>query len=776
MSKLPKQYQKYKDLIWHDTKLVEEEPGGKCHVIKMPDLPEDPRDVFFINDNPENAYWDRERILKRDYKPIFFKFVPNETVLVGENEIEDELFPQETTYDEDGFAVTLSKEDSEYIRFCYEREMKRRRDGVYIKIANELIHITGDFWFVLMWCKTKRADKDGQFFDFREYQCDFFYLIVHTIASNTITGCFWSKAKKTGITNLMWLFYLNRATMTKNINLGMMSIDAKKAAKTFRDHFIYALNGLPLILQPEVKSNREAEGIIEFGRKYSSRASKRSPHDDDLNTTVMCVATAINAFDVDVFTFIWYDEAPKYKQDFGEIFRSNSGATGIQDFIVGKQFITSYTPEQSGVSFTSAKEIYYNSKLEEITEFTEGRTPSGLICVHIPAFKSWTTSFDKKTGKCNEVEAKEKIKNMLDALIERPNEFLKKKREYANTQRDAWSVGDASSVFDPIRLAELEGDLEELQRAEQTFEWGHLEWENAIWEVGKKDKRPKGVFGLVKWVPLSDEQRRRGKEDKMRMYHKPYPQDINNAIAQGRDDYNNLLPPEQFKYCGGIDPADWKDATNMDVVSNVTIDTIAVHNTARNTAAGKIVTKIQYAEYMARPDNPNEWYEDIVKQILYFGQLTIIEANNGATATKLEEEGLGHYMLWKNQAGVICHYKANHKNLPVELGGKLKLISNQKAGSVDVIADIILHIKSYIQRADKQYNEVDYGELIRSERFIKQAKEFDSKETKKFDLVMAKGYALMCLENYHALQNQHKEESFSGYEVNAVLDALDKWY
>ena len=85
-------------------------------------------------------------------------------------------------------------------------------------------------------------------------------------------------------------------------------------------------------------------------------------------------------------------------------------------------------------------------------------------------------------------------------------------------------------------------------------------------------------------------------------------------------------------------------------------------------------------------------------------------------------------------------------------------------------------IKSYLQRGDKSIGEIDYGELIRSERFIKQAKEFDSKETKKFDLVMAKGYALMCLENYHALQNQHKEESFSSYEVTAVLDALDKWF
>lgn len=767
---LPKAYQKYKDLEWSETVLVEEEPGSKSHVIKMPPLPADPRDVFFINDDFEHAYWNRDRILK-DYKPIYFKFIPNETLLVKEDEIEEEGDEQETTFDDDGYAITLNKKDSEYIRFCYEREMERRRDGVYIRIGNRLTHITGDHWFTLMWCKTKRPDKKGDYFDYREYQRDFFYLIVHTITSDLISGCDWSKAKKTGITNLMWLFYLNRATMTKNINLGMMSIDSKKAAKTFRDHFMYAYNGLPLILKPDIKSKSEDEGIIVFGKRYNSKASKRNTADNELNTTVMCVATVINAFDVDVFTFCWYDEAPKYKPDFGEIFRSNSGATGIQDFAVGKQFITSYTPEQSGISFQESKKIFQDSELSTIKDFSKGKTKSGLICCHIPAFRSWTTSFNKY-GKCDEQEARQKIQDILDALIDRPNEFLKKKREFANTKKDAWSAGDSSCVFDPIRMTELEIDLGELQRAEQTFEWGQLQWVNTLWEIGKKDRRPKGVFGEVKWVPITEEQRYKGKEDKMRMYHQPNPQDVNRAIAIGRDEYANLLPPPYFLFCGGIDPADWRDAGNFDEGSMIAIDTMAVHNTERNTQNGKVVTNIQYAEYLARPDNPQEWYEDIVKQIIYFGQLTIIEANNGTTATKLEDEGLGHYMLFKNQEGIFCHYKANHKNLPVELGGKLKHIKNVKAGSVDIISDIIIYIKSYLQRAEKDYGEIDYGELIRSERFIQQAKEFDAKDTKRFDLVMAKGYALMCHANYIALFQQHRPDAFPENEVSAIVNAF----
>ncbi|MBK7377370.1 MAG: hypothetical protein IPJ02_18000, partial [Chitinophagaceae bacterium] len=76
------------------------------------------------------------------------------------------------------------------------------------------------------------------------------------------------------------------------------------------------------------------------------------------------------------------------------------------------------------------------------------------------------------------------------------------------------------------------------------------------------------------------------------------PQDVNQAILFGKDEYNNLLPPPVFLHCGGIDPADWKEAGSIEEGSMIAMDTMAVHNTARNTQSKKVVTKIQYAEYL----------------------------------------------------------------------------------------------------------------------------------------------------------------------------------
>lgn len=762
-----KGYGKYKHLNWAKTvEVLEDSDMGLRHIIQMPEL-QDPSEIFFIDDDYEDAYWNRERILKKDYKPIWFKFIPNETVLVRQDELELE---QKTEFDDDGYAITLNRKDSEYIRFCYEREMDRRTTGVYVRIGNDIVWITGDHWFTLMWCKTKRPDKKGDYFDYREYQRDFFYIIHNTIA-NKLRGCDWSKAKKTGITNLMWMLYLNRSTMTKNVNLGHMSIDSAKAAKTFRDHFMYAYNGLILALKPDIKSKSEAEGIIVFGKRYNSKASKRNLDNDELNTTVMCVATMINAFDVDVFYFIWYDEAPKYKPDFGEIFRSNSGATMIQDFQVGYQWITSYTPEQSGISFTEAKKIFFNSELKTITEHSEGKTKSGLICCHIPAYKSWATAFDKY-GKCNEKEAKEKIRQELDALLDRPQEYLKKRRELANTKKDAWSVADSSSIFDPIRLAELDLDLEDLQRSTQTFEWGHYEWDNLIWEVGKKDKRPKSIFGPVKWVPLTKEEVQKGKTDKVRRYESVHKTEENESLRYGKDEWGNLNPPPRFKNTGGIDPADFRDAGNAEEGSMIAAYTMPLHNPVLNTANNRVVTKIAGDEYLARPDNPEEWYQDIVKMIIYHSCLFTIEANNGTISTRLEDEGLGHYMMWKNEENILSLYLANHKNIE---GKVRKHIRNSKSGGTDTIADIILYIKNYLQRGNLLYGEIDYGALIKSERLIKQLKEFEADDTKKYDLVMAIGYALMCHENYLALLVQPVQETaYKDSEMRVVMQRLAK--
>src|SRR5258708_20883117 len=134
--------------------------------------------------------------------------------------------------------------------------------------------------------------------------------------------------------------------MIKKINLGHMNKDQNKGSKTFREHFIYAYNSLPMPLKHDITSRDFPKGQITFGKQFNnSKRSKlvKNESENELGTSVMCVPTMINAFDVDVFSDTWYDEGPKYEQDFGEIYRSNEKATALHDINIVKNWLTSHT-------------------------------------------------------------------------------------------------------------------------------------------------------------------------------------------------------------------------------------------------------------------------------------------------------------------------------------------------------------------------------------------------------------------------------------------------
>lgn len=735
------------------------------HTIRLPDLPANNQDILFI-DEPDTVHWDRDKLLKQ-YPEVWLKYIPYFT----------EMYTEATLRDEWGNLKSLNKEDSDLVVRTYEMEMSRRTNGVHIKIGSKIVYLTGNYWFVLMWGTTKRDDRRGQYFDYRVFQRDFYYLIDHVNISDDKLGAFISKPKKTGVTNLMWLYYLNKSTMTKNINLGCMNIDQDKAAKTFRDHFLFAFNNLPLPLKPEVKTLKTDDGVITFGKRYNSSQKRNKViggnTDDELNTTVMCVATLPHAFDVDIFTDIWYDEPPKYKQDFGEIYRSNMAGTSIQDFIVGKIWLTSYTPEESSTSFFSARELFYNSKLSTRALTGSTQTTSKLICYHIPAFKSWRTEIDPKTGECNEVNAMKKIEEGRKVYRNNPRELAGTIRMYANTEKEAWSTSGVGSVFDNMLLSELLSDVEQDQRDDPRggFKEFNLLWTVEAWNI-LGSRRRKGEFAALKKIYITDDERERGIHGKYREYFPMAQSQENLALKQGRDDEGNLLPPIEFGGVTGIDPTNYAASSEVIEGSKNSAFHMSLPKEAVDAYMRAVVTKVFDIEYYERPELPDEAFEDLLKLILYTGSLILCEANAPYVATRLMEEGLGYYMLIKDSNGIMMPWE-RWMGMPSEAGKQYQLIRNtsNSQSNKGILEDMVRVIKNYIRKPVQ--GEKNYGKTIKSERFLKQAMDFDATDTKKSDAVMGAGYTLLGMEVYLALLMEFKED-YSGSAYNALMTALSR--
>jgi hypothetical protein len=729
------------------------------HKILIPDYP-DKREILYINE--KDPYWRRDD----NYKDIWFDFILDHT----------KLDQPATIYDQDGVLVTLNADDSKYIRRIYEQEGKRRRNGLFFKNGSDIEYITGDHYFLLQWSRMQRHDGEGQYADYREFQGDFFLLMMWARINPHILGLAISKPKKTGVTNLIWSgYYLNKATMTANKNLGAMNIDQAQAAKTFRDYFMYSYNGLPNPLKPAYKRLSENDGSIILGRAYNNSKKNKfsNSSEDELNTSVFCVASKEKAFDVAVMSDIWIDEYPKLKTAFAEIWRTNKEAVKIQSKINGKAWLTSYTPDEDTQSFRDARETFYDSELRTVLPTSKGQTKSGLICHHIPAYAAWEGAFDKH-GRCAEKQAMDEIMQERNKVKDNRRSFQAITRQYANDKREAWSSAGAGSTFDNVRLGDLLSDLEAEQREapEDPFEQGRLEWTNPMWEIGLRKKRKLGEFCPVKFVPLTNSEKENGEIGRYRSYYDIPPLHKNMALHQGFDEYNCLLPPRRFHYVGGVDPTGFAEGSEVMQGSKNGSYTLRMPDERIDLAEKRIITKVLMGELYDRQELPQVSYEDILKEIIYFGKLVLVEANASYVATRLMQEGLGHYMLVKDtEDGNIKRWKP-YMGLPgdPEKTYQLIKITSNAATNKDILETLVRVIKTYIERPGE--GEKDYGKTIKSERLLKQLMDFDPLKTKTSDLVMAFGYTLWCYEIYTELLLSF-DEDYATDNYFAVLKALE---
>lgn len=745
---------------WHYNKNVQ---IGE-HAIVLPDMPVDLSKIFFIDDDPFDAFWDRKRVIET-FPKVWLDFIPSYT----------KINQDATLRDEDGILFSLSVEDTRIVTQEYINEFERRQNGVFFKNENEVVWIPGDMWFILMWCKTKRPDKKGDYFDFREFQRDFLILIQYVNLHEIHEGIVVSKPKKTGITNLMWLCFLNWSTMRKNSNFGNMNITQDKGAKTFRDHFMYAYHGMPPVIRPNVKSKSEPDGNIVFGKQYRNSGKLKNitgDAEDTLNTSVLCVPTSPTGFDIDVFQALWYDEFPKVTQNFGEIYRGNSEGTNLQDFNAGKKFLTSYTPEESSPSFLEAKVIAYDSLLKTIGPKSNGKTKSKLIFYHIPSTRSWWTAFDKY-GRCNEAMALQKIMDRRAALKDRPRELLAEKRRYAIDMSEAWAVGGSGSTFDLIRLSELVTDLDTEARAnpEPLYQEGRLEWKNKLWEIGLRNKRPKGQFCEVEFVPLTDKEREADEVGRLRVYQDVPVHLRNRVLRLGRDEWGNLNAPDEFFSVLGGDPVSHAAAGEIIQGSK---NAFIVKNRSDNrsdTMAGKIVSNIFTHVYFFRCEMPNESFEDLLKLVIYTGSLVALEANVAEMATRMLEEGMGNFMLVKDKDGFERIWKRfmGLINEPEKKFHFFRTTSNSPE-TKKILEIFVALFTYYIHRPVE--GEKDYGSTIKDERILNQLMNVDVTDTKLFDLFMAGGYCLYADEIYTNLRLAGNPDDEVEIQLGAMMRAL----
>jgi len=733
------------------------------HSYMLPERPKTKEEVLFCDDDYEHAFW--RRIPLSD---LFLKYLPSETEINSES---GTVIDSAT-----GFYKSLSISDTVLFRTEYKREVKRRNEGVWFRNGDELTYITGHHYFMLQYCKIYGYPKTwGRYF---EFQRDIFYLIDLAEKDPERLGVYFTKAKKIGITACLACMFLNIATTKEENILGIMSKKTDDAVATNMMYLFHSWDGLPMVFKPTAMEARKA-GRIEFGvggyrgKNIKGIIKQNRDSENSLNSKVFCAATKPAGFDAPVMKAAWIDEPTKVLKDsnadFDAIFTATAAALKFQNTINGKMYLTNYVSEENDECVNANRRIYFDSKLKSI-ESGERRTKSELICHHISALYSYIEFIDDY-GHCNEIRANKEIEKALNSVKKDGKALLGKTRQLARTEDEAWTIGSEKSVFNPINISNSMTNLQrEISESPyQLYEVGYLVWDNPLWETGLRNKRQLKEFCPVKFIPLNTDDIMNGKIPKLKLFKRLKPEFTNIPLTLGRDKWSNLNAPKKFKMFGGIDPVNYAKESELENPSKVASYTMNIHSDEDNAMYPfDLRTKILVSEYIERPESPAEWYDDIVKEVIYFGKLVLVEGNASYMGTRMIEDGLQNYMMVReSENGTICQCKPYWK-----VGVDYNLIRiSASATNNELLNSIIMFITDYISVIEGESN---YLAKIKSMKLLDQMLVFNDKDTKKYDAVMAFGYTLICYYTYMASLNRAASKYQNASFMADVLTAFRK--
>jgi hypothetical protein len=219
------------------------------------------------------------------------------------------------------------------------------------------------------------------------------------------------------------------------------------------------------------------------------------------------------------------------------------------------------------------------------------------------------------------------------------------------------------------------------------------------------------------------------------------PENMVNQFMIPEDRGHDLIPSNETLFCGGIDPFEYKyvDEDGSTGKSKGASYTLALPNLVQDEYVRRfdpedIFSKRIISFYSERPSDPEIFLNDMILETLYFSKKVLIEDNKSTIVTMFIKLGLKKFLLFQNNdTGNIETYNPN-KN------------QKQKSTQTGVSEEICNLIDSYFIKSE---GTPDYCFLIEDIGLLNQLMVFDPFHTKKYDKVMAFGYALMALNSFN---------------------------
>lgn len=482
-----------------------------------------------------------------------------------------------------------------------------RLSGFWFSNNGVPTYLTGQHWFYLS-C----FHLDIGLPKYREVDADLFYLWEYCTEDPDSYGLILLTKRRNGKTFCGGCLAVELTTRQDRFRTGIQSKTDDDAFKVYEEHIVFPFKAIPYFFKPTKINLPNGGKTPKGGLKFNSGLLEEGEEGDseELQSVIDYRASGVLAYDGWKMKFYFADETGKTTMvDVYKRWNTVKKCLVDDDYkIIGKSLQTTTVEdmEKGGSQFL---ELWKNS---DQGKKKEGKTQTGLYKLFVPAFR--TINIDKY-GKCDEQANKKKLESLRE-LQEDTREKSIEIRQNPFCEEEAFRKDGDDCVFDTEKLYQRD---DELKWIPQQYEKGNLEWKDGVFD------------SEVVFTPNNHNGRFMIKE------HPP------EGRANAQLKVGKLLIPDNIDlFAGGIDPFDYKmlEEGSKKKMSLGSITIIKRENAMCSTE----IDGGPACFYLYRAGPPNDFYEDVLKCLKYYGCFGIVETNKSKCMDYLEDNGYDTYV------------------------------------------------------------------------------------------------------------------------------------
>ena len=621
-----------------------------------------------------------------------------------------------SVFDWDNYPDNFKEQWYNYI----EDEFKARDEGFSFYNNGIPTYITGSHYMYLQWTKI-----DVGAAEFRESNRLFYIFWEACKADSRCYGICYLKNRRSGFSFMASSETVSQATISSDARFGILSKTGADAKKMFTDKVVPISTNYPFFFKPVQDGMDRPKTELAY-RVPASKLTRRKIELNEqlkdiegLDTTIDWKNTGDNSYDGEKLKILVHDESGKWERPDNILnnWRVTKTTLRLGSRIVGKCMMgsTSNSLDKGGENF---KKLYENSDVTKRNR--NGQTSSGLYSLFIPMEWNYEGFIDKhgipvfdtpkkpvigidkteiETGVINywqnEVEG---LKTDQDAL----NEFY---RQFPRTIQHAFRDETKQSLFNLTKIYEQIDYNEEVTRSSSITQ-GNFQWFGGVRDTTVMFvPNNKGRF-FISWVPDNE------------MQNKIL---LKNGAKYPGNEHCGAFGCDSYDISGTVDGRGSKGS---------------LHGLTKFSMED-IPPNMFFLEYVARPDNAETFFEDVLMALVFYGMPILAENNKPRLLYYLKRRGYRGYSI----------------NRPDKVYNKLSITEKEIGGvpnsSEDMKQAHAAAIESYID-AYVGFNNNTYGDMYFI-RTLNDWSKFNLNNRTKYDASISSGLAIMaCNKNKYA--------------------------